>query len=154
MQPALLAIAKDANVPIAVDVQTVTGVDDTYSQPWLNAADILFCSAERLVTEPASFAVAALARFPPAARSEPLEPRSRSPTNASPTCSDAVPDTCRERASRENTTFAFSCLNDRRRLRSRSAFAGADDRVSNGAYDVWAHVGDDSERQTGPIAAA
>ena len=48
----LLAIAKDANVAIAVDVQTVTGVEDTYSQPWLNAADILFCSAERLETEP------------------------------------------------------------------------------------------------------
>ncbi|WP_238434867.1 MULTISPECIES: carbohydrate kinase family protein [unclassified Frankia] len=60
----LLTIAKDARVPIAVDVQTVTGVEDAYSQPWLNAAEILFCSAERLETDPAPFAAAALARFP------------------------------------------------------------------------------------------
>ncbi|OHV29499.1 carbohydrate kinase family protein [Pseudofrankia saprophytica] len=60
----LLAIAKSARVPIAVDVQTITGVEDDYSQPWLRAADILFCSAERLETEPNSFAATALARFP------------------------------------------------------------------------------------------
>jgi sugar/nucleoside kinase (ribokinase family) len=60
----LLAIAKTARIPLAVDVQTITGVDDAYSQPWLRTADILFCSAERLETEPDSFAAAALARFP------------------------------------------------------------------------------------------
>jgi sugar/nucleoside kinase (ribokinase family) len=60
----LLAVAQAARVPIAADIQTATGLDDAYSQPWLAAADILFCSAERLDTAPAAFAAAALERFP------------------------------------------------------------------------------------------
>ncbi|MDT3446155.1 MULTISPECIES: carbohydrate kinase family protein [unclassified Pseudofrankia] len=59
----LLTVAKAAGVPVAVDVQTVTGVDDAYSAPWLEAADVLFCSAERLDTDPAVFARTALERF-------------------------------------------------------------------------------------------
>ncbi|ONH32503.1 carbohydrate kinase family protein [Pseudofrankia asymbiotica] len=59
----LLNVAKAAGVPIAVDVQTVTGVDDSYCGPWLRAADVLFCSAERLDTDPAVFARTALERF-------------------------------------------------------------------------------------------
>jgi len=60
----LLPLAEAARVPIAVDVQTISGPDDSYSQPWLRAADILFCSAERLSLAPAAFAEAVLERFP------------------------------------------------------------------------------------------
>ncbi|WP_045876458.1 PfkB family carbohydrate kinase [Pseudofrankia sp. DC12] len=60
----LLACAKAAGMPIAVDVQTITGVDDAYSQPWLRAADILFCSAERLDSDPSVFAGAVFDQFP------------------------------------------------------------------------------------------
>jgi len=60
----LLPVAEAARVPVAVDVQTVGGPDDSYSQPWLRAADILFCSAERLSLAPTAFAEAVLTRFP------------------------------------------------------------------------------------------
>jgi sugar/nucleoside kinase (ribokinase family) len=60
----LLDIATAAGVPVAADVQTVTGLDDTYDQPWLEAANVLFCSAERLESDPVAFARAALDRFP------------------------------------------------------------------------------------------
>ncbi|MBL7502177.1 carbohydrate kinase family protein [Frankia sp. CNm7] len=60
----LLPVAQAAGVPVAVDLQTITDPDDPYSQPWLKAADIVFCSAERLGTAPADVARAVLDRFP------------------------------------------------------------------------------------------
>ncbi|WP_243407769.1 carbohydrate kinase family protein [Frankia canadensis] len=60
----LLTMARSAGVPVAVDVQTVGGVDDACLRPWLEAADVLFCSAERLGTDPATFAADVLKRFP------------------------------------------------------------------------------------------
>lgn len=44
----VLPIAREWGVPIAVDVQAVDSVDDSYLQDWLASAAIVFCSDERL----------------------------------------------------------------------------------------------------------
>ncbi|WP_261556795.1 PfkB family carbohydrate kinase, partial [Frankia tisae] len=56
--------ARAAGVPIAVDLQTIEDADDAYSQPWLAAASVVFCSAERLTASPADTAAALLSRYP------------------------------------------------------------------------------------------
>ncbi|EIV93040.1 carbohydrate kinase family protein [Frankia sp. QA3] len=60
----LIPVAQAAGVPIAVDVQTIEDADDAYSRPWLAAASLVFCSAERLTASPAATAAALLARHP------------------------------------------------------------------------------------------
>jgi sugar/nucleoside kinase (ribokinase family) len=44
----LLAPATLRGVPVAVDVNVIADVDEPYYQPWLEVADIIFCSHERL----------------------------------------------------------------------------------------------------------
>jgi sugar/nucleoside kinase (ribokinase family) len=44
----LLAVARDAGVPVAADVQAIENVDDDYNRDWMAAAQVLFCSHERL----------------------------------------------------------------------------------------------------------
>jgi sugar/nucleoside kinase (ribokinase family) len=58
----LLPVAAAADVPIAVDLQATSGLDDAYATDWIDHASIVFCSAERLATSPEAFAVDVLAR--------------------------------------------------------------------------------------------
>lgn len=44
----LLAVARDAGVPVAADVQAIDDLDDDYNRDWMAAAQVLFCSHERL----------------------------------------------------------------------------------------------------------
>ncbi|WP_041939109.1 MULTISPECIES: carbohydrate kinase family protein [Frankia] len=60
----LIGVAQAVGVPIAVDVQTIVDAHDAYSRPWLAAATIVFCSAERLAASPADTAAALLSRYP------------------------------------------------------------------------------------------
>jgi len=48
----LLRQARDAGVPVATDVHTVSQVDDLYNQDFMREADILFLSHERLDAPP------------------------------------------------------------------------------------------------------
>ncbi|MGW0806631.1 carbohydrate kinase family protein [Nonomuraea sp. NPDC002799] len=48
----LLGHTRERGVPIAVDVHLIADVDDAYNRPWLEAADIIFCSHERLPCPP------------------------------------------------------------------------------------------------------
>lgn len=48
----LLAVARDAEVPVAADVQTIDDLDDDYNRDWMAAAQVLFCSHERLPVPP------------------------------------------------------------------------------------------------------
>jgi acarbose 7IV-phosphotransferase len=48
----LLAVARDAGVPVAADVQAVGDLDDDYNRDWMAAARVLFCSHERLPVPP------------------------------------------------------------------------------------------------------
>lgn len=48
-------------MPVAADVQAVSGPDDAYNRDWLAGADLLFASHERLEATPPDF-VAALHR--------------------------------------------------------------------------------------------
>ncbi|OHV21478.1 sugar kinase [Parafrankia soli] len=57
----LLPVATAADVPIAVDLQATTGLDDTYAADWVAHASIVFCSAENLTVAPADFAGQVLA---------------------------------------------------------------------------------------------
>lgn len=52
----LLAVARDAGVPVAADVQAIGYVDDDYNRDWMAAARVLFCSHERLAVSPAAWA--------------------------------------------------------------------------------------------------
>jgi sugar/nucleoside kinase (ribokinase family) len=51
----LLAVARDAGVPVAADVQAIDDVDDEYNRDWMAAARVLFCSHERLPVAPADW---------------------------------------------------------------------------------------------------
>ncbi len=44
----LLPHARRLGVPVAVDVHLIADVDDAYNKPWLEVADVIFCSHERL----------------------------------------------------------------------------------------------------------
>jgi sugar/nucleoside kinase (ribokinase family) len=48
----LLAVARDAGVPVAADVQAVGDLADDYNRDWMTAARVLFCSHERLPVPP------------------------------------------------------------------------------------------------------
>ncbi|ADO69177.1 carbohydrate kinase family protein [Stigmatella aurantiaca] len=51
----LLRLAREAGIPIATDVQTVSHLEDPYNQEFMRAADILFMSHERLPMAPAEW---------------------------------------------------------------------------------------------------
>jgi sugar/nucleoside kinase (ribokinase family) len=48
----LLAVARAAGVPVAADVQAIDDLDDDYNRDWVAAAQVLFCSHERLPVPP------------------------------------------------------------------------------------------------------
>ncbi|MFD2081065.1 ribokinase [Actinopolymorpha cephalotaxi] len=54
----LLAEARERGVPVAADVQAVSGPDDAYNRDWLAGADLLFASHERLDLPPGDFVAA------------------------------------------------------------------------------------------------
>ena len=60
----LIRDAKELSVPVAVDVHLIADVDDAYNRPWLEAADIVFCSHERLPCAPEEWVARVFARYP------------------------------------------------------------------------------------------
>jgi sugar/nucleoside kinase (ribokinase family) len=64
---ALLPAAVLSGVPIAVDVNVIADLDETYYQPWLDVADVIFCSHERLPCSAPQWIARVLTRFPGAA---------------------------------------------------------------------------------------
>jgi acarbose 7IV-phosphotransferase len=59
----LLRLAREAGVPIATDVQTVSHLEDPYNQEFMRAADILFMSHERLPLPPTEWVREVRARY-------------------------------------------------------------------------------------------
>jgi sugar/nucleoside kinase (ribokinase family) len=60
----LLAPAELRGVPIAVDVNVIADLDDGFYQPWLDVADIVFCSHEKLPCPAAQWISGIMARYP------------------------------------------------------------------------------------------
>lgn len=60
----LVGHAEQLSVPIAVDVHLISEVDDPRNRPWLEVADILFCSHERLSCPPEEWVVRVFERYP------------------------------------------------------------------------------------------
>lgn len=60
----LLAPARERGVPIAVDVHVISDVDDEFNRPWLQVADIVFCSHERLPCAPEQWIAQIFERYP------------------------------------------------------------------------------------------
>ncbi|GAA4136118.1 carbohydrate kinase family protein [Actinomadura keratinilytica] len=59
----LVAPATALGIPIAVDVHLIADPGDEYDRPWLERAQIVFCSHERLGGDPRAFAAALFARY-------------------------------------------------------------------------------------------
>ena len=62
----LLPIAKRLGKLVATDVHTIADVDDSFDRDFMAAADILFCSNERLPTAPEAWVRTVAARYNPA----------------------------------------------------------------------------------------
>jgi acarbose 7IV-phosphotransferase len=60
----LLSRAVELKLPIAVDVHLISAVDDPYDRPWLEVADVLFCSHERLPCGPRRWIARVFERYP------------------------------------------------------------------------------------------
>ncbi len=60
----LIAHAEQLDVPVAVDAHLISDIEDPYNRPWLEAADIVFCSHERLPCPPAEWVAQVFARYP------------------------------------------------------------------------------------------
>lgn len=60
----LISCAERLSVRIAVDVHLISDVNDTHSRPWMEAADIVFCSHERLPCPPKQWVARVFARYP------------------------------------------------------------------------------------------
>lgn len=60
----LIQGAKQASVRIATDVHLIAAVDDPYNRPWLEAADIVFCSHERLPCPPEEWIARVFEHYP------------------------------------------------------------------------------------------
>ncbi len=60
----LLRQARALGVPIAVDVHLIADLDDAGNRPWLEVADIIFCSHERLPCPPAQWVRRIFDRYP------------------------------------------------------------------------------------------
>jgi acarbose 7IV-phosphotransferase len=59
----LLAVARDAGVPVAADVQAVEDLDDDYNRDWMAAAQVLFCSHERFPVPPRAWVAMVQERY-------------------------------------------------------------------------------------------
>jgi sugar/nucleoside kinase (ribokinase family) len=60
----LLRHAEQLGVPVAVDVHLISDVDDAYNRPWLEVADIVFCSHEKLPCPAAEWVARVFGRYP------------------------------------------------------------------------------------------
>ncbi len=60
----LISCAERLSIRIAVDVHLISDVNDTHSRPWMEAADIVFCSHERLPCPPEEWVTRVFARYP------------------------------------------------------------------------------------------
>jgi sugar/nucleoside kinase (ribokinase family) len=60
----LIQHATQLDVPVAVDAHVISDVDDAYNRPWLEVADIIFCSHERLPCTPQEWVAQVFARYP------------------------------------------------------------------------------------------
>ena len=60
----LIREAKRLAAAIAVDVHLISDASDVYNQPWLEAADIVFCSHERLPCPPGEWVARVFSRYP------------------------------------------------------------------------------------------
>jgi sugar/nucleoside kinase (ribokinase family) len=60
----LLAPAALRGVPIAADVNVIADLDDAFYQPWLDVADIIFCSHEKLPCPAPKWIAQIMARYP------------------------------------------------------------------------------------------
>jgi acarbose 7IV-phosphotransferase len=60
----LIREARELSVPVAVDVHLIADVEDSYNRPWLEVADIVFCSHERLPCPPQEWVERVFARYP------------------------------------------------------------------------------------------
>lgn len=63
-----LEAARGAGIPVASDVHAIAAADDDYNRDWLEGADILFMSHERLPVEPRAWLLALRDRFGPRLR--------------------------------------------------------------------------------------
>jgi sugar/nucleoside kinase (ribokinase family) len=63
VQP-LLRSAVEEGTPIAVDVHLITDLNDGYSRPWLEVADIIFCSHEKLPCPPHQWIAQVFEQYP------------------------------------------------------------------------------------------
>lgn len=60
-----LRLSKDLlSLPVAVDLHMTADVDDERQRPWFEAADVLFCSHERLRCRPEEWIAEVLQRYP------------------------------------------------------------------------------------------
>jgi len=62
----LLPIARRLGKPVATDVHTIANVDDDFNRDFMAAADILFCSDERLPEAPEAWVRTVSRRYDPA----------------------------------------------------------------------------------------
>jgi len=60
----LVRHAERLPVPVAVDVQLISDAEDACNRPWLEVADVLFCSHERLPCAPEEWIARIFARYP------------------------------------------------------------------------------------------
>jgi sugar/nucleoside kinase (ribokinase family) len=60
----LLPHAASHNVPVAVDVHLIGDLEDPHDRPWLEAADVLFCSHESLPCPPERWIARVFSRYP------------------------------------------------------------------------------------------
>lgn len=60
----LLQYARQQGVPVAVDVHLIADINDNYNEPWLEVADVIFCSNERLPCSAVEWIRKVLERYP------------------------------------------------------------------------------------------
>lgn len=60
----LIQHAEQLGVPIAVDVHLISDVNDDYNRPWLEVADIVFCSHETLPCTPPEWVARMFTQYP------------------------------------------------------------------------------------------
>jgi sugar/nucleoside kinase (ribokinase family) len=60
----LVRHAERLPVPVAVDAHLISDVDEPRNRPWLEVADIIFCSHERLPCEPEQWVARVFVRYP------------------------------------------------------------------------------------------
>jgi acarbose 7IV-phosphotransferase len=60
----LLEHATALGIPVAVDVHRITDLEDEWNRPWLEAAEVVFCSHEQLPCEPVEWVARVFKRYP------------------------------------------------------------------------------------------